>query len=141
MAWYSKEQPTSLDDLQINGLCFRIGDMDALRQGCAWFEGHKKPMLALPSTTLPLEYGSDEGLSVSLGGVAYIPVFATSHEALYFLSGFRLFNCAVFEVFNDDHQIEIYAAEQQRIYCVTYDDETQQLADVRVESREPGLTR
>ena len=133
MSWYSKEQPTPFDELQINGLCFRIGDIDAKRHGCDWFEGHKKPMLALPSSTLPLEYSPDEGLAVSLGGVAYIPLFATSNEVLNFLGFFRSFHCEVYEVLNNDHQIQVHASEQERIYFITYNDKVRQLADVMVE--------
>lgn len=134
MSWYSKEHPTPLDTLQLEGLNFWIGDQAARRYKCAWYEGHKKPMMTLPSSTLSLEYSQEHELGVVLGGVAVAPVFASADEALEAMKGFNsAFHCEVFKVLNDDHHIQVHAYQEARIFYVTYDNPARQLADVMVE--------
>lgn len=135
MGWYSKEQLTPFDTLPIEGLCFRIGDQVARKYECDWYEGHKKPMIALPSSTMSLEYSHKQELLVALGGVALIPVYATSDEAIDQLGYFNSpFHCEAYRVLDDDHQIQVHALKEEKIYFVTYDNEAGSLMDVMVES-------
>ena len=49
MPWYSKEQPTPLDDAPIPGLEFLHGDVLARSYRQTWVEGKKYPLISFPS--------------------------------------------------------------------------------------------
>jgi hypothetical protein len=135
MGWYSKEQPTPFDALQIGGLCFQYGNAVSRKYGYDWCKGEKLPIIALPSGTFPLHYTQQYGVVAKLGQVAALPLFATSDEALETLQNFTSpFHCEVYRVVDDDHQIQVHEGDWGRIYFITYDDRARQLMDVMVDS-------
>ena len=133
MAWYEKEKPTSLDNQDIWGLSFIVGDILAFfYRGRAqeWLKGQKFPVVEFPSGEEFEIWEGGRSPIIHIYGEMDLAYFDTRDEA-YKIADQIAQACGYTSRKVGDHQIEVWGHDSDEHYLIEYDNDLGRMVDIR----------